>query len=277
MISFAEPLPIGNAVRVLLDPPGTAVKWRLLRKTTDDFSGQADANALVVYDGNSDKNIVDTATLTNGTPYFYREYDFDGTVWTAPASVSVTPATAYSFDGPDVLTVLRERLRSGLKAAVIAGTLNHATGAIPVYTAPPLEDEVKWPIVSVHLQRDSADGRGLGEMVVSDAFDSDAGLWGESEGWLSRYSLQIIGWSLNPDERITLRKVIKAVIQGNLSVFDAAGMVQIDFGQSDIEDFQSYNAPVYQTIGDFSCLAPAIVDAMAQDTVVDVTVDAETA
>lgn len=275
MISFAEPLPIGNAVRVLIDPPATAHKWRLLRKTTDDFVEYDDPAAKLVYEG-TEKNIVDTATLTNGTQYFYAEYDFNGTVWTTAPSVAVTPSTSYGFDGPDALTLVRERLRLGLKAAVAANVLRHDNGSVPVFTAPPLEDEAKWPLVSVHLQQDASDGRGLGEMVSPDIFDLDAAECDVSEGWLSRVRLQIIGWSLNPDERISLRRVIKSIIQGNLPVFDSAGMVQIDFSQVDVEDFQSYNAPVYQVISDFSCLAPSVINA-TQDLVEGVTVDAEMA
>lgn len=273
MISFAASLPIGNAVRVLLDPPSTAKKWRLLRKTTDTWTDQNDAAALLVYEG-TEKNIVDNSTLTNGSTYYYAEFDFDGTSWTRAPSVAVTPATSYDLAGPDVLTLLRERLRLGLRAAVAANVIKPASGSISVFTAPPAEEDVKWPIVSVHVQMDASDQRGIGETVSPDIFDIDANKWDESEGWLSRWRLQIIGWSLNPDERIALRQVIKRIVLGNLPVFDGAGMVQIDFSQNDVEDFQTYNAPVYQTIGDFSCLAPAVVNA-TDDLIVDVTVDAE--
>ena len=81
-----------------------------------------------------------------------------------------------------------------------------------------------------------------------------------SEGWLSAYSLDIAGWvSGNPDERIALRKAIKKVIIGNLPVFDQHAMVMCQLTMADVEDFETFSAPMYQSIGTFSCVAPSIV------------------
>ena len=50
------------------------------------------------------------------------------------------------------------------------------------------------------------------------------------------------------------------LLMANLPVFDDAGLLQIDCAFSDIEDFQSYAAPVYQALCNFSCLAPSAVE-----------------
>jgi hypothetical protein len=274
MISYAEPLPIGNAVRVLLAPATGATQWRLLRKLTDDISGPDDAGAAVIYDGSGETSILDTAALANGTPYFYADYSLVGADWIVGTPVSITPATTYGLGGPDTLTLVRDRISLGLKAAVAAGILKHDTGKIPVYTAPPLFEGTKWPVVSVHLQSDAPMERGIGEMVVSDVFDSSDAKWDSSEGWMAGVGIQIIGWCLNPDERIALRLAIKNIIIGNLPVFDAAGMDLITLSQSDIEDFDSYASPIYQTVGNFNCIAPSVVSTTTPP-ITDVTVDVD--
>ncbi|HCE08546.1 MAG TPA: hypothetical protein DEQ40_08090 [Oxalobacteraceae bacterium] len=276
MISYAEPLPIGNAVRVLLAPATGATGWKLLRKVSGAFSGPTDPAAAVIYDGSDETNILDTGALTNGTPYYYCSFELVGAAWSASTVVSITPATLYNLGGPDTLSLVRDRLELGLRAAVAAGILTHDNGYVPVLTAPPLYENTKWPVVSVHLQNDAPMERGIGEEVVPDRFDAANADWDTSEGWLSGVTIQIIGWSLNPDERIALRKAIKNIVIGNFQVFDAAGMDLITLQQSDIEDFESYAAPVYQTCRNFNCIAPNILTSTLPP-ITDVTVDAEAA
>lgn len=267
MISFAVPLPIGNAVRILWAPPVGTLRTRLLRKLTDDIADQTDANALVAFEG-ADTSFVDVQALTNGTSYFYRAFYFDGQAWTGSPSVSATPAATATVAYADPLVLVRDRLAAGLKIEVQAGRLVHDTGAIPCLTAPPAYEGVKFPIVTVHLRQDAPSVRAVGELAFPDFFDDVAGHWVAAEGWLSQTSLDVVCWALNPDERIALRQAVKKVIAGNLPVFDQAGMVQIEFSQTDVEDFESYGAPVYQTINSLSCLAPVLVTAV--ETVIDV-------
>lgn len=272
MISYAAPLPIGNAVRVLLAPAAGATRWRLLRKASAIFTDENDAAATVIYDGSDETNILDTGSLTNGTSYFYCSFELVGATWTPSAVVSISPTTAYDLGGPDVLTLLRERIALGLAAAVAAGTLQPESGAIQVLTAPPLFEGTKWPVVSVHLQNDAPLDRAIGEEIVADKFDAIAGEWDESEGWISSVAIQIVAWAQNPDERIDLRKAIKNIVIGNLPVFDAAGMDLITLSQTDAEDFESYAAPVYQAISNFNCVAPQILSATVAP-INDVTID----
>ncbi|MFD3263210.1 hypothetical protein [Phenylobacterium ferrooxidans] len=261
MIAFLQPLPVGNAVRCLLAPDAAALKTRVLRKTQDDFSGPADADAAIVYEGD-ERHFIDTATLQNGAAYFYKAYDLIGATWTGSASHAVTPQAVSNLLGPNVLTFVLERLAAGLKVEVAAGRLKHATGAIPCFTAPPAFEGTKWPVASVHLSNDAAAMRGLGEAIDFDAFDIEGDEWRELEGWFARVQLSIVVWSLNSDERNLLRLAVKKVLLGNLAVFEAAGISQVEFSQSDTEDMESHAAPVYSSICSFTCLAPVAVDAL---------------
>lgn len=257
-ITQLQKLPIGNAVRVFIQPPAGATRWRLLRKTVNSFSGQDDPEASVIHDGD-ERVVLDAEALINGTTYYYKLYTWNGSVWAAEPSVSVVPNPNFEDIGTDVLSVVRDRLDEGLKVMLAKGLLTHPKGHIQVLTAPPAFEDTAWPVVTVHLMQDLPGERGIGELIGIDEFDADAWDWKSSEGWLSRVQLTIIGWCLNADQRIAIRKALKAIVIGNLPVFDAYGMVQIEFQQSDTEDFQSYAAPVYQVSNTFSCLAPSNV------------------
>ena len=80
-----------------------------------------------------------------------------------------------------------------------------------------------------------------------------------TEGWLSRVQLTITGWAINADVRAALRKAIKRIVIANLPIFDDKGMYQIGINQQDLDDFQTYSAPVYQSACQFSCLARSAV------------------
>jgi hypothetical protein len=272
MISYLQPLPIGNAVRCLLAPAAGSIRTKVLRKDTDDIASEADAAAAVVYDG-SEASFVDTQTLTNGITYHYRAFDLVGGAWVGSESAQVTPLAITDLVGPDVLVVVRERLKAGLKAEVAAGRLVHETGAVPVQTAPPAFENTKWPVVSVHYRSLSLQDRGVGEIIAPDVFDIEDDEWLESEGGLAPQSLEIIGWSLNSDERNALRRAILKVILGNLSVFEAAGMSLIAPSQNDVDDMESYGAPVFSTVTSLGCLAAAAVQSVAAP-ISDVTVAA---
>lgn len=264
------PLPVGNALRVFLEPPAGATLWRILRKGADTFTGETDPNALVVYEG-TQKSVLDVAYLNNETAYFYRAYYWDGTAWTASATVSATPQATYADASTDALSVVRDRLDYGLTVEVARGTLVHDENRIKVLTAPPLFDDTRWPVVTVHLQSEVPAERALGEELDADYLDALDGEWIETEGWLAKVQLMITGWCLNPDERIELRKTLRRIVVANLPVFDDAGMVQIEFSQQDVDAVSGeYPAPVYQVMCCFSCLAPVIVRSQA-DAIADVT------
>ncbi len=259
MISFLIALPAGNAVSVILTPPQGAVRWSVLRKSTDDISGVGDPGATVVYTG-TDKYFVDVSGLYNESTYFYQPFYYDGSVWTSAPSRSVTPLCSFEYIDCDVLTLVRDRLALGLQAAVARGALFPQSGSIPVLTASPTEDNVSFPVVTVHLQSSASGDRAVGEVIGVDA-PVDANDIESFEGWLERYQLTLGVWCLNSDERIAVRNAVKAIVLSNLQVFDAAGMQQIDLQFSDQEDFETYNAPMFQAIGTISCIAPVAIGA----------------
>lgn len=262
MLSRIEPLAVGNALRVFFEPPSGAVQVRLLRKASDTFSGHDDAQARLVFAGDPVNAAVDSSNLQNGTTYFYRAYYLIGSTWYASTSVSGVPNATYSDASTDVLDVVRDRLQKGMRVEVDRG--NFASDAddkyIKVLNAPPLEEATRWPVITVHLTNESPAYRAVGEMVEADDFLELDGTWGSGEGWLAKVQLSIVGWCLNPDERLDLRKALRRLIVANLPVFDEHGMVEIEFSQQDIDAVSGeFAAPVYQVMNTLTCVAPVRV------------------
>lgn len=260
MIAMLEPLSVGNAVRVILNPPASAVYWRVLRNTTGTFPSENDPSSTLVFEG-IDRSPLDTSSLINGIQYYYCAFYWDGSAWTAAAPASCIPNATYQDGSTDAMTVVLNRLAAGLKVEVQRGALVPRSGTIQVLSALPSFQDTRWPMVTVHLLVDAPAERGLGEVLAPPTQDlQSAGLWDESEGWLARVQLAVIGWSQNPDERIALRQSLKRLIVANLPVFDASGMVEIEFTQQDVDAANGeYPAAVYQTAGTFTCMAPVIV------------------
>jgi hypothetical protein len=260
MIFTVRPLYSGNALHLSLVPPTGATQWRVLRKGSDDFTGEGDPDAYVAYEG-SDRSIVDSHALQNELPAFYRAYYWDGSVWTPSATATGTPQATYQDASTDALSIVRDRLEAGLAVEVARGVMQPKRGYIQVLTAPPIADGgVELPVVTVHLTNEDQGERGIGEMVEIDQFDELSGQWTESEGWLANVRLDIVGWCLNPDERIELRKALRRIVVANLPVFDAAGMVEITFGQQDADALNGeYSSNIYQVICSFGCMAPVKV------------------
>lgn len=263
MISQIAPLAVGNAVQIFMQLPAAAVHWRVLRNLTGNFPAFNDAASFTVHDAEATDPLrfIDASNLVNGTLYYYQGFYWDGSAWsTDDAPTTVTPATTYIDDSADPLTLVRDRLAVGLIADIARGKLNPVAGKIEVLTAPPVFDDKRFPVVSVHLQSETPINRALGEEIANDELDQFTGLYDDHEGWVSKTQLQVVGWSLNADERIELRKSLRGIVVANLSVFDEALLLQVEFSQQDIEDFTTYPAPVYQTMGTFTCLTPIAVN-----------------
>lgn len=275
MISMIYRLPVGNALRIILTPPSGAEAIKLCRNGTGVFLSHDAPNNNVVYNGLPCTSILDWFGILNEEIYHYCLFSLVEGVW-IPSDIKAASPIADDVDlSVDVLSIVRERLELGLLSEVTNGILKHKIGRAPVLTAPPLFEHASWPIVTVHVASDASSVRGVGEQPFQDEFDPDDWSWSFTDGWLSQWSLAVVGWSLNPDERILLRKALKRVVIGNLPVFDDAGMLQIDFQQQDVEDFESYNAPVYETVGTLTCLAPSVAGAV-DPAIVDVEVEATT-
>lgn len=261
MIHMVQPLSVGNALRLYVEPPATAVRWKILRKGSDSFSGPADESAAVVYEGN-ERVVVDARFLQNEVRAFYRPYyTADGATWTAGPTASGTPAATYEDQTTDVLSLLRERLESGLQVEVQRGNLVNDLGYIQVYTAAPsTERDLNFPLVTLHLESEDPSVRALGEVLSIDDFDTIDNGWTEAEGWLADVRVSVIGWSLNADERIELRKALRRIILANLSVFAEAGWQQVNLSLQDNDALGGeYPAPIYQVMGSFTCVAPVVV------------------
>lgn len=261
---MVQPLHVGNALRLHMRPPAASLRWRVLRRADPGFTGpQATDEQVAVYEG-SEPVFLDTAFLMNDVMVFYRAYYFtsaDETVYTESNVAHGTPAASYREQSDDVLTFLRERLEVGLKVEVERGVLAHENGYIPVYNAAPaLEETIRFPVVTVHLESDDPTERGIGEVITNDVFDSIGDVWGESEGWISATRVTVIGWSQNSDERIELRKALRRLIVANLQVFASKGWQQIEFGSQDIDSINGeFPVPFFQVMGNFTCLAPVVV------------------
>ena len=260
MISMVQPLAAGNAIRLFLTPPAGAVNWRVLKKSTDSFTTYDDPSAVLVFEGD-DTVIVDAELLQNGATVCYRPFYYDGTAWTAGATALGTPAASYEENTTDVLSFMRDRIEAGLVVEVQRGNVLPDAGFIQVYTAPPsLERDLRFPLVTIHLESETSAERGLGEDISGDEFDLEGFAWSESEGWLAQVQLTIVAWSLNSDERIELRKCIRRIIIANMPVLATRGIIQVNLTQQDVDAVNGeFGAPVYQVMSSFSCLAPVRV------------------
>ena len=257
MISIIQQILSGNALRVFIEPPANAEKWRVLRKASDSFTGPNDPGALVVHDGDT-RVFIDCESLTNNEPAFYRPYYWDGAAWTAGATKSGTPVASYEEVTTDAQWLVRERLERGLAVEVERGNFQTELGYIQVYTAPPSVDQsIRFPCVTVTLSSESPDERAIGEDIAGQEFYGDHF---ESEGWLAQVQLEIVGWCLNSDERIELRKALRRVLIANLPVFHGHGIVQIQPVFQDVDAVSGeFSCPMYQVMCSFSCLAPVRV------------------
>jgi hypothetical protein len=261
MIAMVQPLHIGNALRLFFEPPAGAVRWKVLRKGLDSFSGHDDVTAAVVYEGD-ERVTVDSAFLTNDVMAFYRPfYTTDGVTWSAGPTAYGTPAAVYKETTTDVISFLRERLEAGLLIELQRGSLVHELGYVPVYTATPsLEQGLTFPLVTVHLENEEDAVRGIGDDITGDIYDATDGTYEESEGWLSSARVTLIGWSLNGDERVELRKAIRRIVIANLPVFSQRGWEQVSLTAQDVDAVNGeYPAPLFQVMCNFTCIAPVRV------------------
>lgn len=263
-ITYIASLAAGNAVQVFLDLPEEATRVRVLRKRADTIGAADDAGSNVVFDG-LDTQFIDTALLVNGTQYFYRPFYLIDGAWVAAPSRAITPAAAFSAIAPDVLDVVQQRLDAGLSVFVASGEIVSPQGHIPVLLATPEFENASFPFVSVHMQGDGQSDRFVGESLGGDVpigIGDDLEV-ASTEGWLSRYQILVIGWSTNGDVRNLLRKALKTLVIANLPIFEAAGMSLIEPNFSDIDDMNTYPAPMYQTTCTITCIAPAAVETRA--------------
>lgn len=265
MIHTIQPLHIGNALRLFIDPPAGAIRWKVLRNGSGTFSGVDDPGAFVAYLGD-DKVFIDSAHLVNDRLHYYQPWYFNGQAWTAGPVASGTPHADYTEYSTDALEFLQQRLEAGLKVECERGNFQPELGYIQVYSAAPAVDQqLRFPLVTIHLESEDPDLRMLGDNISGDEFDQAGFSWNESEGWWASVNLTIIGWTINADERKELRRAIRRLVIGNLPVLTDAGFAQCSLSMQDIDAVNGeYPSPVYQVMGTFSCLAPVRVGGPAR-------------
>lgn len=279
-IALLQSLPIGGAVDVSVNIE-TDIAWlRLLRKTGDRatvvFSGSTDTSATRVIDCKTPPrdhyyllpSIVDYTGISNSVTYSYCAFGYSTatSAWSESTVIDVAVAPTADLEGADPLDFLVSRIAAGLATEVTTGRLKPTTGRILVHTAPPLTANAPMPIVTVHLDVDRSAERYISERIGQEitinpedpgAPDEDEMYWEDGEGWISQWTCTITGWSLNPDERNTLRKSLKRILMGNLPIFEQAGMIQVDLSIRDTEEMEQYNVPMFMTVHTLNCLAPA--------------------
>jgi hypothetical protein len=262
MVATVSPIPVGNALRVQLAPPRGSTLWQLYRNTTNVFTGPNDPDSVLVAQSN-EETLYDVAGLINGITYYYRAYYWDGAEWLSDdQSASGVPASDYADQSTDALTLLRERLDYGIQNEIAQGRVTpgeNSQGIIAVLTAPPIFEQVQFPVLVVHLSNETPAEYGIGELIATD-FSDASGNYTQNEGYFARTTIAVTGWALNPDVRIELRKAIRRVMIANNVVFASAGLRAVEFSQTDEDELSgTYGAPVYFTAGTFSCLSPLLV------------------
>ena len=276
MISMILPMAIGNALKLHVTPPSGAEYWRVLRKDTDDISGPDDVNALQAYEGD-DRVFIDTVSLMNEVRAYYTPFYWISGAWVRGSSNYGTPTPTYEDYSTEVVSLVRDRLEAGLTVEVQRGNILNELGYVQVLTAPPnVKMNISFPLVTLSLEDESPSIRGIGEEDFGDYEDDDAEEWLESDGWLANVRLRLDGWSLNPDERIELRKAIRRVMIANFHVFASKGVIlpHLTLSDTDAVNGEFGNTPLYLVTGEFTCTAPVRVGHMAGGTITDIQVEA---
>ncbi|ECB1886242.1 hypothetical protein EVG80_15465 [Salmonella enterica subsp. enterica serovar Mississippi] len=267
MIKMCMPEPSGNAVRLYLQPPSDAVEWRILRDTDPNLT-----TPHPVYTGTDDV-LVDTLALENNVLVHYRaEYRLkDGSLSFSNVSYA-TPRATYEDYTTDTLELLRDRLEAGLMEEVNRGVLVSDLGYVQVLTAPPsLQNNLAFPLVTLLLENESPAERSIGDLIDDDFYDEDSKEWGDQAGWMADVSISITGWSLNPTERIELRKALRRVLIANFNVFALRGVLLPSFSLTDTDAVSGeFDAPLYLVNGDFKCQAPIRVGLKSAQSITEV-------
>lgn len=245
----------GEAVKLYVTPPANAVYWRILRKSASAITGVDDSAAVVIAEQTCCEVVLDWEGLENGTAYTYAAFYRVGGEWSVPDTATAVPAASYIGGGIEPVRMILDRLKSGFAAEVAAGTFVTPSGLIDTHANPlMLPDDMTFPCVGVHLDSSGPDEFAIGDVVRPDSDNGDGTVtvW---DGTVWTYRLSAVGISLNQEERLALRKVIGRVLSANHEIFELLGLQNMTFSQSDHEDLQQNNAPLYLTTAAISCQA----------------------
>lgn len=240
----------------------------------DDMS---DPDALIVYEGDS-VAFIDSYSLLNNNKYFYKAFYRVGNAWVPSNEHYATPMANYKDCTTDVLQFLRDRIEAGLTVEVERKELLNELGYIQVFTAPPqMENNLMFPCVTLMLESEEPSERFIGESIDLEYFDEDDDMFVDQVGWLANVNINIVGWSINPDERLALRRALRRVIIANLTVLADKGISLPSLSLADEDAVNGeYNSPMYLVTGNFSCTAPIRVGLKEAATIVDVITEVKT-
>ncbi len=245
----------GGAVHLVLCPPVGATQLVVLRRHDDAFNDDftQDQSSVVIYRGGITNSILDWQGILPCVPHWYKPFYYVNNEWQSAAAQSITPTIETHPPLGDSLDVVRERVEIGLNALVAARHLHHPRQRFHVLTAPPQMDDVVFPCVAVYLSRNNQEEQFVGSFISEGKWDNNQvhGIY----GGLGRYSVQIITFSLNHDERRLLRLSLRDILIANRDLFESLGMYEMQYNFHDDEDFQSYSAPMYRTTCEMDYLA----------------------
>lgn len=257
MIIFIENVGPGSAIRIIVNPEtGTGiVRVKIIRNTTGVFIGPTDSNSELVDDRSvnskeSQYGFVDINNLEDGTRYYYACYQYNGTSWIASNAKSIISERTMYTVGEDPYLNIISRVDLGLKGEIKDKTYISSTGEVPVVTIPPDRNFTNFPTVSIKVVSDEAADWSISNVIIPDKYLSPD--WEESVGYFGRMVMEIRGWCNNADNRISLRQSLRRIVQSNLPVWGELGLFNITWSQRDSENYNTFNTPVYSTIGSIS-------------------------
>ncbi|RVT91419.1 hypothetical protein EOD42_22450 [Rhodovarius crocodyli] len=258
MFALLQAHPAGNAVRVILAPPSGAASWRVLRRTTDTITGPDDTGAVVVAEWGREEGFTDIQGLLNGTEVYYAVFYRDAAgaeiLPRAPSAVAIPSYTARDTS-VDVLAVLSDRFSKGLAQAVDAGKIRPKSGRVQVLCAPFVDPgKTELPMVTIHLDSQQPSEFGLSGLLETEPLEGIGS--DETEGNLTRVTVNIIAVSLNPDERNALGRLLSHIVVTNLDIFEQQGLQNPTLSVSHTELLPETNAAaLYLATASFNCLA----------------------
>jgi hypothetical protein len=267
-------LPEGSAVAVYVTAPSDSVKLRVIRRPDRAPSSEVDVGPGVVlfddetyllrYDGLrrglTDFGTVDDPIL-NDQEYFYGAFsqDNDG-VWSSGATDSTTPSDRITFLAINAEEIVQQRLEEKILRLLESNRFALRKEMLPqgirVIDAYPFEGGPKWPVVSVHTEKDTYEEAFLGQAAepTVEEFDDHCD---ENRVGVFDVELAIVCWSQNSTERRQLAKLMKAAFYEDLRFYERVGLQQLRIvGPVDAEDF-SLGFPIYNVVISLSCRVPA--------------------
>jgi hypothetical protein len=187
-------------------------------------------------------------TARNGNTYHYQAYTLNGTSWQVSGeAVSIAVKSDYLPAGPDVRSLLRERLEVGIQDYRDRKLISINGPPVPVRLAPPVYGQDPMPLVSIHATNESPRERGIGDNLDPSAEDT---------GWLTTHQFDVVVWCQNPDERHFLGRAVRAILFANLTLLDNEGVQLAEFSSQDMDMLPpQFPAPIYTSQISFSCMS----------------------